>query len=265
MNEKMLRMVGVAGRISPWLGEKIAWYLWFHPHGRNNTRYPDRAEEFTVAVFGHRMQGYTIGSGDPVVLLHGWGGASTDMAPLALVLADAGFAAVVPDLPGHGSDRGAHSDVFRMAATVDAVVGRFGPPRAVVAHSFGAVATFAAFQHGGVDKVVLVAPAIKGGWYLEAFRAQLGLADRAYNRFRERFVAFAGPYLMDVLSGRGEVRGAEMLILHDPADDRTSFADTAEFAANRPATKLVEVPGAGHKGILRDHVTREEVVAFVTR
>jgi pimeloyl-ACP methyl ester carboxylesterase len=212
---------------------------------------------------GRETAGFTLGSGDPVLLLHGWGGASTDMAPLAAELAAAGYLAVVPDLPGHGSDRGRNTDVFRMAATADAAVGRFGPPRAVVAHSFGAVVTFAAFQHGGPDRVVLVAPAVRGAFFIEAFKEIVGLGDKAYRRFRERFDAFAGPYLMDVMEGRGDVNGADMLILHDPADDRTPFADAVSYAANRPATKLIEAPGTGHKGILRDGVTCRETVAFI--
>ncbi len=257
------RLVSVVSKVSPWLGAKLAWYLWFHPHGRRNTRYPDQAEMFTLQVFGHNMEGFTLGAGEPVFLLHGWGGASTDMAPLAAALADAGYLAVVPDLPGHGSDKSSYTDVFRMAATVDAAVGRFGPPRAVVAHSFGAVVAFAAFQHGGPRRVVLVAPAVKGQWFLEAFKDQLDLGDKAYERFKTRFIGFAGPYLMDVLAGNGDIQGADMLVLHDPADDRTPFEDSAGYVAQRAAAKLVEIPNSGHKGILRDAAARAETVAFV--
>ncbi len=215
-------------------------------------------------VFGHEISGYSIGSGEPVLLLHGWGGASTDMAPLASALAEAGYRAIAPDLPGHGSDRGSGTDVFRMAATVDATVNLFGLPRSVVAHSFGAVVAFAAFSHGGPDRVVLVAPAVSGRLFVDAFKAQLNLGDKAFQRFEERFVAFAGPHLMDVFDGKGNVLGADMLVLHDPADDRTPFADSAAYASSRPATKLIEVPDTGHKGILRAGITRAETVAFVS-
>jgi pimeloyl-ACP methyl ester carboxylesterase len=216
-------------------------------------------------VFGNEVAGYSIGSGEPVFLLHGWGGASTDMAPLASAVATAGYRAVALDLPGHGSDRGSYTDVFRMAATVDAAVHAFGLPCSVVAHSFGAVVAFAAFQHGGPQRVVLVAPAVRGQRFLEGFKDHLELGDKAFAIFEERFVGFAGPYLMDVMVGLGDVHGSDMLVLHDPADDRTSFADSVAYAAARRATKLVEVPGSGHKGILRDSVTRAETVAFVAQ
>ncbi|MEA2000857.1 MAG: alpha/beta fold hydrolase [Actinomycetota bacterium] len=264
MKNPLLRAISIVSRISPRLGGRIAWYLWFHPHGRANTRYPDGAERFTINVFRHEISGYSIGDGEPVLLLHGWGGASTDMAPLASALAEAGYRAVAPDLPGHGSDRGSSTDLFRMAATVDATVNQFGLPRSVVAHSFGAVVTFAAFAHGGPERVVLIAPAVTGQLFIDAFKAQLNLSDKAFQRFEDRFVAFAGPHLMDLFAGKGDVRGADMLVLHDPADDRTPFAEAAAYAASRPATKLIEVPDTGHKGILRDGITRCETVAFVS-
>ena len=68
---------------------------------------------------------------------------------------------------------------------------------------------------------------------------------------------------MGVLAGEGDVPGADILILHDPADDRTPYSDAAEYAQRRPATKLIEVPGGGHKGILRDQTACAETVAFL--
>jgi pimeloyl-ACP methyl ester carboxylesterase len=257
------RLMSIVSRLFPRLGAAIAWYFWFRPHGRKSRRYPEGAEEFTFDVLEHVVNGFTLGAGEPVILLHGWGGVATDMAPLAAALADAGYQAVVPDLPGHGADRKSTTDVFRMAAAVDALVARYGRPAAVVAHSFGAVVTFAAFQHGGVDRAVLVAPAINSEWFLEVFRAQLGLGDRAFARFRKRFVGYAGPQIIEVLGGNGDIRGAEILILHDPDDDRTPFVHSAEFAGTRTETGLVAIPESGHKGILRDAVTREAVLGFI--
>ncbi len=259
------KIVGLISRLSARLGSRIAWYLWFHPHGRPNTSYPDGARSFSLAVAGHEISGFTLGSGDPVLLLHGWGGASTDMAPIAASVAEAGLHAVVPDLPGHGSDRGTDTDVLRMAAAVDAVSSRFGLPRAVVAHSFGAVVTFGAFPHGGPDRVVLIAPAIRGRRFVDEFARIVNLSEKAFRRFEARFESFAGPHLMEVMAGNGDVPRADMMILHDPADDRTPYGDAAAYAARRPATKMVDVPDTGHKGILRDGDARREMVSFINQ
>jgi pimeloyl-ACP methyl ester carboxylesterase len=263
MMSYVAKVISLVSRLSARLGSSLAWYLWSHPHGRPNTRLPVDAAPFSLAVFDHDLHGFTLGRGEPVLLLHGWGGASADMAPLAAAVAEAGFRAVVPDLPGHGSDRGSYADVFQMAATVDAVSNLYGLPVAVVAHSFGAVVAFASFPQGGPERVVLIAPAIEGARFLDVFRIQVGLSDKAFVRFYDRFRRFAGPHLMDVLAGRGDVPRAEMLILHDPEDDRTPFDAAADYAACRSATALIEVPGAGHKGILRDRTALSETVAFL--
>jgi len=250
-------------RLSPRLGARLAWYLWVHPHGRKNARFPDDANVFEVGVYGHELSGYTLGDGEPVLLIHGWGGVSTDMVPLAVAVAEGGYLAVVPDLPGHGSDRKKYTDGFRMAATVHAVSQRFGVPRAVVAHSFGAVVTFAAFPYGGPDRVVLVAPAVLGMRYIDVFGRTLRMSRKATEIFTKRAVAFAGPKFMDIFRGNGDVLGADMMILHDPEDERTPFVDSVEYVERRPATKLIEVPETGHKGILRSGVTLAATVAFL--
>ena len=169
-------LIWLTSRMSSRAGSSIGWFLWFRARGRSNARYPDGATEFSLTILEHDLAGFTLGSGDPVFLLHGWGGASTDMSPLARVVADAGFQAVAIDLPGHGVDRKSRTDLFRMAATVDAVAARYGSPRAVVAHSFGAVATFAAFPHGGPERIVLVAPGIKGARFFQVFKEMSGLS-----------------------------------------------------------------------------------------
>ena len=121
----------------------------------------------------------------------------------------------------------------------------------------------AVFRNGGPERVVLIAPAVKGEWFLDVFQAQVDLSEKALVRFRQRFRAFAGTYLMRVLGGEGDVADADILILHDPDDDRTPYADAAAYASNRTATRLVDVVGSGHKGILSDPTTLAETIAFI--
>ena len=65
-------VVSLASRLSARLGSALAWYLWFHPHGRANTRLPAGSESFALTVFDHDLEGYVLGRGEPVLLLHGW-------------------------------------------------------------------------------------------------------------------------------------------------------------------------------------------------
>lgn len=49
-----------------------------------------------------------IGTGQPVLLLHGWGGSHESMLPVAKKLAESGYACYVPDLPGFGKTERPH-------------------------------------------------------------------------------------------------------------------------------------------------------------
>jgi pimeloyl-ACP methyl ester carboxylesterase len=54
-----------------------------------------------VEVGGHKARVLEVGRGDPVVVLHGWGGRIESMAPVISCLADR-FAVTAVDLPGFG-------------------------------------------------------------------------------------------------------------------------------------------------------------------
>jgi hypothetical protein len=250
--------------ILPTVGSAVAEHLWFRPRGRRGTGPPAGTERFEVRVAGRRLEGFTHGAGDITLLVHGWGGVANDMAPLASAVADSGRRAVVVDLPGHGSDRGGRTDIFEMASALHAVAALHGPPNAVVAHSFGAPATITAFPYGGPDRVVLIAPAFPGTGFVSAFAGHLGLSERAGARFLRRFEDYAGPHVLSVVHGEATVPGAEMLVLHDPADRRTAFGESQRFVERHPGARLVPVPGAGHQGILRSGETSAWVVRFLS-
>lgn len=259
-----MRTVGLASRVAPGLSAVIAEELWFRPMGRPTRGIPAGARSFDVTVGGRDLTGFTIGAGDVVLLLHGWGGTGSDMAPIAVALADAGFLSVVIDLPGHGSDRRSRTDLFRMAAAIDAVSAMFGSPAAVVAHSFGAAAAFNAFPHGGPRSVVLIAPAIRSERFFEWFSDQLGLARRARARLARRIERFAGPHIIEIMQGKADIPGADMLILHDPADLRTAFDDSEAFTQSHASAQLIPVPDSGHHRILRDDTAIAEIVRFLS-
>ena len=263
MTSVLRNSVSVASRVAPRFGGAVAESLWFRPRGRPMRGLPDEAEPFSMAVMGRDVSGFTIGKGDTVLLLHGWGGAGSDMSALAAAVAGAGYRAVVPNLPGHGPDRKSRTDLFTMAATVDALGALFGLPRAVIAHSFGAPVTFASFPQGGPERVILIAPAIRGERFYDFFVRQLGLGQRARQNFMNRFERFAGPHLMGVMTGDGDVPGADILVIHDPADDRTAFEDSVDYVDRRPRSRLVSLSGVGHKRILRDELTIAETIAFI--
>lgn len=261
----LARTVGITSRVAPGVGSAIAEKLWFHPKTRRAGDVPDGATAFSLSVAGRDLTGYTLGTGAPVLLLHGWGGAASDLGAIARVVGDGGFRAVAPDLPGHGSDRGSRTDLFVMAHVVDAVGALFGSPVTVVAHSFGAPVAFTAFPTGGPKRIVFVAPALRAERHYKWFGDVLGLGKRAQHRFVRRVERFAGPHVGKILRGEGDIPGAQIMILHDPDDAETAYADSVAFAASRRAVALEPIPGAGHRRILEDQRTLRLISSFVER
>ncbi len=249
--------------IVPGVAAAVAESLYFRAMGGRPRATVDNGEPFSFTIQHRTVTGYVVGGGEPVLLLHGWRGTAGDMGAIATAVAGAGMRAVAIDLPGHGDDRGARTDLFLMAAAVQAAEGLFGRPAGVVAHSFGAVVAFGSFPNGGPRRIAFFGPAIRGDRYLKGFGHHIGLNRRALDRFVGRIERYAGPRLLPILYGRGEVPGAEFLIQHDPDDTWTPMVDSERFVDAHPGARLVAVEGAGHKGILRDPEAVGRAARFV--
>ena len=113
----------------------------------------------TVTHRGQEARLVDVGSGDPVVVLHGWGGRIESMAPVIRCLASS-RRVLAMDLPGFGespapAEAWGTSDY---AAFVRDALGHLGVERAdFVGHSFGAKTSLylAATEAGIVSKLVL--------------------------------------------------------------------------------------------------------------
>lgn len=252
----------ILSAVFPAAAARICEYLYFRALGPKSKATEPAGEPFTYWLQGRELTGYVQGEGKTVLLLHGWRGLAADLSAVASMVAKAGFKAVSIDLPGHGSDGGEHADLFRISAAVHAVGAIHGQPAAVVAHSFGAAATFASFPHGGPAKVVLVAPAIRGDRYMLDFSNHVGVTRRAQSLFLRRIDRYAGAHLMRIIDGQGDVPGAKFLVIHDPADAWTPFQDSVEFVDTHSA-RLITIEGAGHKRILADRTTLSEIEGFL--
>lgn len=113
-----------------------------------------------VEVNGQKTRVQEMGAGDPVVLLHGWGGRIESMVPVARCLS-AAFRVVAMDLPGFGDSPppdGAWG-TLDYAIYVRDVLAERGIERAhIVGHSFGGkIGLFLGATHPElVDKLVVV-------------------------------------------------------------------------------------------------------------
>jgi len=248
--------------VLPPIGARICEYMYFRPFGPKSNSTEPAGEPFRYWLQRKELVGYVMGEGETVILLHGWRGIAADMTPIARRLAEIGFKAVSIDLPGHGGDFGSHADLFRISEAVRAVCAIHGNPVAAVAHSFGSSVVFAAFPSGGPEKVVLVAPAIRGDRYMAAFADHVGLSKWGRRVFLRRMDRYTGAHLQRIIRGEVDIPGAKFLVIHDPTDAWTPYKDSVEFVDGHSA-RLVTVEKAGHKRIIGHETTLAEIEGFL--
>jgi pimeloyl-ACP methyl ester carboxylesterase len=266
---------GTLERVAPDLGARWAERLWLTvPPFRGRARPGDvpPGEPFTVRVGGREVAGTAWGTGPAVHLVHGWGGASTQLHPFVAPLLAAGHRVITFDALSHGgSDPGAlgprRTTIPEMASALTAVAKEHGQPHAVIAHSLGSSAAFFALR-GGLrpGRLVFLAPMTQPTPLTMVFAATLGFGERIRTRMMARVGVRAGaPWDdFDMPAAVTRISPPPLLTVHDPADRETRYADSVAIAQAWPDAELVTVQDLGHWRILRDQAVVTRAVDFAT-
>ncbi len=261
-------------RVAPELGARIAERIWFtlpQPTGRPRAQSHHGGERFVTTVDGHEVVGDVWGDGPPVYLVHGWAGHRQQFTAFVGPLLARGFRVIAFDMPSHGDSApgafGPRSSSFpEFTATLAHVVGTFGRPHAIVAHSAGAIATAGALCDGvPADRVVMLAPMASAQSYARQFAAALGLGPRTFARMVRRIERRVGAPMrhFDVPELARAVTMPPTLVVHDRDDRSTSVTDGAAVAAALPGARLTVTSGLGHNRILRSPEVVAGIVEFV--
>jgi pimeloyl-ACP methyl ester carboxylesterase len=254
--------------VSPALAGRAGARLFLTPPRHGASRREEAAlagvEPFALRHAGHALRGWTVGTGPAVLLVHGWGGRSGQLAPMAHALAEAGCTAVAFDAPAHGGSSGRTTSMVGFAEAAAAVAHRFDA-RAAVGHSVGGAAVAFAAAHGlELAAAALVAPPRTPWAFVDELAGALRLSAPVRAALDDGIVRRVGvaPDGVDVARC---APGAPppMLVVHDERDAEVPLAAGAAVAAAWRA-RLVVTSGLGHRRILRDRAVVEEVVRFVT-
>lgn len=262
-NRAMRAGFGLAELVAPRLGAKAAASLWFRiPQVPDPSPVPEGGEAFEVRSMGGVVRGTSWGSGPVVYLVHGWGGRGDQLAAFVEPLRASGHRVIAFDAPSHAtSDPGpsgpgrAHGVEFGRA--FDDVAARFGPARAVVAHSMGCIATLLALRDGwvGAERLVFVSPMADLATYFDRFGEVAGFGARV-RRGLDRETRRRTGYRVDEIDLRllasGLAAMPPTLIVHDRRDRETSYDASVAAVDAWPQARLVATEGLGHRRILRD-------------
>ena len=225
--------------------------------------------------FDLRPAGTAVGT---VLLLHGFTGSPWDLRPLGEALAQAGFRAACPVLPGHGDAAGAITGVTELEweecadGALRALSAEAGAPVHVVGFSMGALLAvqLAAHHPGRVRSLALFAPALQTqdrsvDWFrrlrllpLERLRpwvtkADTDIADEAARALAPLMPRWPLRWLRGFLRLQARARAlapsvrAPALLVAADRDRVVAVAGVRELAALLPGTRrLVRLPRSGH-------------------
>ena len=251
------------------------------PRGRVTMTLPPAGE--VVSISGPRSKqlagNYVEPAGrDPsaaVLVMHGWGGSSQEMARVAPPLAAAGFAVLFVDARCHGaSDEDDFASMPRFAEDIECglewlATTRGIPPERVVllGHSVGAGAALLVASRTGVGGVVALASMAHPAQLMTHLftRARLPRPLIRYLLWRIeglvglRFDEFAP------LSTIGRV-DAPVLLLHGDRDETVPLSDARALhaAAAGRDVQLVVIEGAGHQSDEAYLSLAPDIVTFVS-
>lgn len=234
------------------------------------------AERSHVAVPGLHGRGgeaatYMWGSdAHPVLLVHGWGGRASQFAPLVRELHYAGLSVVAFDAPAHGDSPGRGTYILDLMGAMQRLAKRHGPFRAVVGHSFGALAALVAVAEGlDVGRVATIAGMADADHLVASFASSVGLGTPAAAALRERFAERIFPDEPDVYGRFSAVRhplpgSVPLLLMHDDDDRRVPSTEAARLvAANAGHASLHTTHGLGHQRILTDEGILARLTEFL--
>jgi pimeloyl-ACP methyl ester carboxylesterase len=260
--------LATASAVAPSLAAAAAERLFLTPPRRHRAR-PGReaagsGETFQVRFGSERLQAWRYGEGPSILLVHGWGGRSEQMARFVPPLVSAGCSVVAFDAPAHGRSSGAIASVPHFADALAEVATRVDA-RGAVGHSIGAAGLGWALGGGlRLDAAVLVGPPRSPAAFFQRFCDALALTPSVGRAARARLERrFGAPLEAFDLPARVGRSATPFLVLHDRDDREVPWTDGAAIARAHRGGSLLRTEGLGHRRILADPEVVAAAAAFL--
>ena len=208
------------------------------------------------------------GTGPLVLLVHGLGGHSGQMATLGKAVAAAGFRAVAFDVGGHGRSPGRSTSWSSFGRHLEhATKALQQPVWAAIGHSAGALCMMAArgpLQWAAERYVCIAAPSFP---YppVEAVRNRVAPPPAVLARYREYLAAQLSCDWQELEAGHA-FQGADgrLLIIHDRSDRYVDHTQ-ADRISRVCKCEVIKLEGFGHTRVLGAPETHTAVLDFLRK
>ncbi len=269
---RMLRLVfQTGGYIAPGLTGRLACKLWYKtsrfPLPAGEKRALQEAEVEFREINGSSIATYAWGSAGAVVLLiHGWNGRATQLAPFVKPLLKAGFRVLAFDAPAHGKSTGNRTTIYEIADAIAELNKHHGPFHAVITHSFGGPSLALAMKQGfSAERIVCLCPPATAAGLVDKFAHTLHISDKTI-RVMKRLIEerFGENVWSDVAMVNNVVeQSVPALIIHDEDDNDVPWQEGYAVSQAWPGSRFIKTSQLGHHRILRDKTTIQTVADFI--
>lgn len=210
------------------------------------------------------------GSGETVLLMHGWHENAARWRYFIPMLLKQGFQVIAVDAPAHGNSGGSILNVPIYAEQIVKLVEVYNPHH-LVGHSIGgaAIVLYLGMMRGvdRIKRIVLQAIPVEVDSVVEDFvkllKVSPKLEEKMKRRFQETYGFSFSEYQASKLLANSQV---EILFMHDEEDKTASFKKVKETNETLNHARLYATKGYGH-GLKKEEIdqTACKFLAFGTK
>lgn len=216
----------------------------------NQESFLDQAKKERLQAGEHEVQLYEWpGTGDTVLLLHGWESNSYRWRNLIEVLQRYDFRIIAFDAPGHGYSNGKILNVVIYSKCANKAIEKFRPSL-IIGHSMGgmtALYTLAQNAHPGVKKVVTLGSPNKFSEIVDDYQRIMGFNSRVYKALDDYIHFRYGFRIRDFNSANFAKKLPQNgLLIHDQKDRIIPVHTSRQVHQAWPKSRLMETEGLGH-------------------
>ena len=224
-------------------------------------------DEYTLRDWGGMLYHWGETNRPYVLMSYGWGYNAGRWRHYVPALLEAGYRVIAYDPPGHGKAQKGTLTIPKNAALIHRIVTTFGPPKMVLAHSFGGGTTIEAFSElpsiYHPKRLVIMASFSKASWIFRNFQYILGLTERTYRLYVQHLEQVLGKQLkeFDLALKSQKLTRTASLIVHDPKDRVTHYRNANRYQTYMHNSHLLAAKGAGHH--LGKATITEQILTFL--
>ncbi|WP_165777092.1 alpha/beta hydrolase [Paremcibacter congregatus] len=217
---------------------------------------------------GDKLVAWTWGKGPIVVFVHGWGGRGSQMAPLALHMAERGFQSVVFDVTGHGASSGRQASFRNFISDIGDLTKYLNREiYAFIGHSAGGLCMMAARELEGIkaDHYVCISSPRYPYPPIQIIRKLLGISDKMIVRCKKYYSEQFRSSWESLEKGHAyaDNNQEKLLLIYDESDTYVAHTDGDEIQRTWPTAKLVKTQELGHYKILISREVEQIVEGFL--